>query len=273
MEIDKRAVIRKAILKNYGRVATSASSGCCGSGTSCCSPGGRGTDGQALGYSDEDLASVPDGVNLGLGCGNPQALAALKSGEIVLDLGSGAGFDVFLAARRVGSTGKVIGVDMTPEMISKARQNAAKGSYRNVEFRLGEIESLPLEDESVDVIISNCVVNLSTDKPRVFAEAFRVLAPGGRLAISDVVATAALPAGVKDDPIFHSSCIAGASTIEDLEITLREAGFIGIAIEPVDSSRAFIRTWMPGANAGDYLVSAAIRATKPKLDVLESWTK
>jgi len=259
----KRAKIRDAILKKYGSVATSDSSCCCGARSSCCSPGARGTDGQMLGYSEQDIASVPDGANLGLGCGNPQALARLKPGETVLDLGSGAGFDVFLAARRVGSGGKVIGVDMTPEMVSKARQNAAKGGYINVEFRLGEIENLPVEDDSVDVIISNCVINLSTDKPRVFAEAFRVLEPGGRLAVSDVVATADLPAEVKDDPLFHSSCIAGASTIDDLERMLRVAGFVDIHIQPVDSSRAFIKTWMPGAKTSDCIVSASIQGMKP----------
>ena len=268
MEIDRRATIRDTILKNYGSVATSNSSCGCSSGfSSCCSPGARGTDGQVLGYSHEDLASVPDGANLGLGCGNPQALANLKPGESVLDLGSGAGFDAFLASKRVGPAGKVIGVDMTPEMVKKARQNAGKGRYSNVEFRLGEIENLPVEVESVDVIISNCVINLSTDKPRVFTEAFRVLTPGGRLAISDIVATADLPAEVKDDPIFHSSCIAGTSTIDDLEKMLRESGFTDIHIEPVDSSRAFIRTWIPGANTADCLVSASIRATKPTYNV------
>lgn len=263
MEITKRAKFRDAILKKYGSVASSGSSGCCGTGSSCCNPGAGGTDGRVLGYSEEDLASVPDGANLGLGCGNPQALARLKPGETVLDLGSGASFDVFLAARRVGSAGKVIGVDMTPEMVSKARRNAVKGGYPNVEFRLGEIENLPVEDESVDVIISNCVINLSTDKPRVFAEALRVLAPGGRLAVSDVVATADLPAEVRDDPIFHSSCIAGASTLDDLERMLREAGFIDILLKPVDSSREFIRTWIPGAQASDCIVSASIQASKP----------
>lgn len=266
MEIDKRAIIRKAILKNYGSVATSNSSGCCGSGASCCSVGGCGTDGQTLGYSKEDIASVPDGANLGLGCGNPQAFAQLKPGETVLDLGSGAGFDVFLAAKRVGALGKVIGVDMTPEMVAKARRNAQKGGYANVDFRQSEIEDLPVEDGSVDVIISNCVINLSTDKPAVFAEAFRVLTPGGRLAVSDVVMTADLPAEVKNDPVFHSSCIAGASTIDDLETMLRKTGFTEISIEPKDSSRTFIRTWMPGVNAADYIVSASIHAIKPRHD-------
>jgi len=264
MEIGKRARLKSAILKNYGRVAESSTSGCCGTGSSCCGSGDRGTDGRALGYAEEDLASVPEGANLGLGCGNPQAIARLRAGERVLDLGSGAGFDAFLAARKVGEAGRVIGVDMTPEMVAKARQNAVKGGYGNVEFRLGEIENLPLEDRSVDVIISNCVINLSTDKPAVFAEAFRVLELGGRLAVSDVVATAALPDDVKEDPLLHSACVAGASTIDDLETMLREAGFADIGIEPKDSSRAFIKTWVPGSRAGDYLVSAAIRATKPK---------
>ena len=265
MEIGKRAKLKSAILKNYGRVAESSTSGCCGSGSSCCGSEGGGTDGLALGYTEDDLASVPEGANLGLGCGNPQAIARLKPGERVLDLGSGAGFDAFLAARRVGAAGSVIGVDMTPGMVAKARQNAIKGGYGNVEFRLGEIENLPLENRSVDVVISNCVINLSTDKPAVFAEAFRVLEPGGRLAVSDVVATAALPEDVKGDPLLHSACIAGASTIDDLETMLSEAGFAGISIEPKDSSKAFIKTWAPGSKAGDYLVSAAIRATKPAL--------
>jgi SAM-dependent methyltransferase len=267
IEIEKRTTIRNAILKNYGSVARSESSGCCGPGSSCCSPGSRGTDGKILGYSDEDLACVPEGANLGLGCGNPQVLAQLKPGERVLDLGSGAGFDAFLAARRVGITGHVIGVDMTPEMVVKARQNAIKGSYPNVEFRQGEIENLPVEDESIDVIISNCVINLSTDKPRVFAEAFRVLSPGGRLAVSDIVATADLPDEIKDDPLFHSACIAGASKIEDLETMLLEAGFAEIRIEPKDTSKAFIKTWAPGSNAGDYLVSAEIRGIKPECKI------
>lgn len=265
MEIDKRAVIKRAILKNYGSAAISSPSRGCGLGSSCCSPGARGTDGKALGYSDKDLASVPEGANLGLGCGNPQAIARLKPGERVLDLGSGAGFDAFLAARRVGPAGMVIGVDMTPEMVAKARRNAEKGGYDNVDFRLGEIEALPVEAGTIDVIISNCVINLSTDKPAVFAEAFRVLKPGGRLAVSDVVATADLPDDVKRDPSLHSACIAGASTIDDLETMLGKAGFADIGIEQKESSKVFIKTWVPGSRVGDYLVSAAIRATKPVL--------
>jgi len=264
IEIERRATLKSAILKNYGSAARAETSGCCGSGATCCGQGTKGTNGKMLGYTEEELASAPSGANLGLGCGNPQAIARLRPGERVLDLGSGAGFDAFLAARKVGAAGKVIGVDMTPEMISKARLNAAKGAYSNVEFRQGEIENLPVENESIDVIISNCVINLSTDKPRVFAEAFRVLAPGGRLAVSDVVATAELPAEVKDDPLLHSACIAGASTVDELEKTLRQAGFAEITIEPKDSSKAFIKTWAPGSKAADYLVSAAIRAIKPR---------
>jgi len=262
MKIDRRAALRDAIMKRYGSVAASNAPGCCGSGSSCCSPGSDGADGQALGYSDEDLASAPEGANLGLGCGNPHAFALLRPGETVLDLGSGAGFDVFLASRRVGPSGKAIGVDMTPEMVAKARRNAEKAGYGNVEFRLGEIESLPVESGSIDVVISNCVVNLSTDKPRVFAEAFRVLKAGGSLAISDVVATAALPEEIREDAGLHCSCVAGASTIEELEALLLDAGFTNARIEPKDSSKAFIRTWAQGSRAGDYLVSAAISAEK-----------
>jgi SAM-dependent methyltransferase len=269
MDIGKRTALRNNILHRYGQVAAGETGSCCssvpssdGSGSACCGHG-SGTDGRTLGYSEEDLVSVPEGANLGLGCGNPQVIAALKPGETVLDLGSGAGFDAFLAAKRVGPEGRVIGVDMTPQMVQKAIQNALKGGYSNVEFRIGDIESLPVKDASIDVIMSNCVINLSTDKPKVFAEAFRVLKPGGRLAVSDVVATASLPAEVMDDPIFHSSCIAGASTVEDLGEMLHNAGFDFIRIEPKDSSREFIRIWIPGSNAGEYIASASIQAIKP----------
>jgi len=215
-----------------------------------------------MGYSIEELASVPEGANMGLGCGNPQAIAALRSGETVLDLGSGAGFDCFLAARQVGSTGKVIGVDMTPDMISKARENARKGSYSNVEFRLGEIEHLPVPDASVDVIISNCVINLSTDKPSVFRDVYRVLKPGGRLAVSDVVATAELPKDVRNDLALYSACVAGAASVTDLESILADIGFADIQIAPKDESREFIREWAPGRNLEEYIQSASIEARK-----------
>jgi SAM-dependent methyltransferase len=259
----KSKQIREGILKNYGMVASAASACGCGADSACCGPEGGGTEGRILGYTEDELASAPEGANLGLGCGNPQGLAGIKPGESVLDLGSGAGFDAFLAARKTGSAGKVIGVDMTPEMVKRARENAQKGGYPNVEFRLGEIENLPLQDHSIDVIISNCVINLSVDKPRVFAEAFRVLVPGGRMAVSDIVATAELPELVMNDPILHAACISGASTIEDLETMMREAGFVDIRIEPKDSSKAFIRNWIPGANAADFIVSAAVSAAKP----------
>jgi ubiquinone/menaquinone biosynthesis C-methylase UbiE len=215
-----------------------------------------------MGYSDDELTSVPEGANMGLGCGNPQAIAALKPGETVLDLGSGAGFDSFLAARQVGEGGKVIGVDMTPDMISKARENARKGSYDNVQFRLGEIEHLPVADGCVDVIISNCVINLSTDKPAVFRESYRALKPGGRLAISDVVATAQLPEEIKNDLKLYSACVSGASTIFDLESVLADCGFTEIKIEPKDVSREFIREWSTEIPLEEYVQSATIEARK-----------
>jgi ubiquinone/menaquinone biosynthesis C-methylase UbiE len=210
------------------------------------------------------VATVPDGANMGLGCGNPQAIAALKPGETVLDLGSGGGFDCFLAARQIGDHGRVIGVDMTPAMISKARENADQGGYHNVEFRLGEIENLPLADQSVDVIISNCVINLSPDKERVFRETFRVLRPGGRLAISDVVATTSLPETVRHDVTLYTGCMAGASLIDEIESMLASAGFMDIRLKPKDESRSFIRDWAPGSQIEDYVVSATIEAVKPR---------
>jgi SAM-dependent methyltransferase len=206
---------------------------------------------------------MPEGADMGLGCGNPGAIAALRPGEVVADLGAGGGIDAFLAARAVGPGGRVIGIDMTPDMVSKARRNAKLGGFENVEFRLGEIEYLPLADTSVDVILSNCVINLSPDKPQVFREAFRVLRPGGRLAISDVVATADLPPEWQDDPMLHSGCMAGAAQIGDLEAMLGAAGFTRIAIQPKDQSRDFIRDWAPGRGVEDYLVSATIQAIKP----------
>ena len=216
-----------------------------------------------LGYSQEDLDSVPQGADMGLGCGNPKAIAALKPGEVVVDLGSGGGFDCFLAAREVGDTGRVIGVDMTPDMVSKARSNAVKGNFANVEFRLGEIEHLPLADGVADVIMSNCVINLSPDKAQVFRDAYRVLKPGGRLAISDVVATAELPPDMRSDVNLVAGCIGNASLIGDLEQMMRAAGFEQIRIEPKDESREFIKDWAPGVDVTDFVVSATIEATKP----------
>ena len=208
--------------------------------------------------------AAPEAANLGLGCGNPLAIASLNEGQVVLDLGSGAGFDCFLAARAVGKTGRVIGVDMTHEMLTKARKNAEKNGFTNVEFRLGEIEALPVADDSVDVIISNCVINLSPEKQRVFNEAFRVLKPNGRLAIADIVATAPLPDEIKDDWAAYTGCMAGASQITELENMLRASGFKEIKIAPKDSSRSFIREWLPGKRVEDYLLSATIEAVKPE---------
>jgi ubiquinone/menaquinone biosynthesis C-methylase UbiE len=257
MSVQEKDGIRQAVREVYGRAAET---GCCG--PTCCS--GPAPDlSQKMGYTAEELAAVPDGANLGLGCGNPQAIAALKTGEVVLDLGSGAGFDSFLAARQVGESGHVIGVDMTPEMLSKARSNAANSGYRNVEFRLGEIEHLPVADNSVDVILSNCVINLSPDKAQVFVEAFRVLKPGGRLAISDIVATAALPEHIRRDMALHAGCVAGASLISELEGMLQSAGFVHIQISPKEESKTFIRTWTPEASVADCIVSATIEAVKP----------
>jgi SAM-dependent methyltransferase len=216
-----------------------------------------------MGYSAADTQAVPVGANLGLGCGNPIAIASLQAGETVLDLGSGAGFDCFLAAQAVGASGQVIGVDMTPEMLRKARENAVQGGFTNVDFRLGEIEHLPVADRTVDVIISNCVINLSPEKSQVFREAFRVLKRGGRLAISDVVTTAAFPETVKNDLALRACCVAGASLIDEVEHMLAEAGFTAISIQPKDESKAFIRDWVPGSKLEDYLVSALIEAVKP----------
>ena len=207
--------IRQNVRNRYKLIAlqeVNAGTGCCTPSSCCGAPTGIASK---MGYSEEALSVVPEGSNLGLGCGNPQAFEELQKGEVVLDLGSGGGFDCFLASRRVGETGRVIGVDMTPEMVSKARANAAKGGYSNVEFRLGEIEHLPVADRSVDVIISNCVINLSPDKPQVFREAYRVLKPGGRLAISDIVRTGELPSEIKEDPDAYSGCVSGALSADE----------------------------------------------------------
>lgn len=260
--------IRQQVRSDYAQVAQASDAGdCCGEASGCC---GVSEDIQInsllsvrLGYSQDDIGAIPQGADMGLGCGNPRAIASLREGEVVVDLGSGGGFDCFLASSEVGATGRVIGIDMTPDMLSKARRNADKGLYANVEFRLGEIEHLPVADTTADVIISNCVINLSPDKPQVFREAFRVLKPGGRLAISDVVATVELPAQMRDDPKLHSACVAGASLIDDLDTILRSTGFTGIRIAPKDESREFIRDWVPGRGVEDYVVSASIEAIKP----------
>ncbi len=228
----EKSEITKSVRENYAGVAKQGNP-CCApsaSSASCGCSSAAPSVSKAIGYSDEDMASVPDGANLGLGCGNPIALASLKEGEVVLDLGSGAGFDCFLASQKVGSTGRVIGVDMTPEMLDRARENLRKGEYKNVEFRLGEIENLPVADNSVDAIISNCVINLSVDKPRVFSEAFRVLKPGGRVMVSDIVLLQALPDFVRNSVSAYVGCVAGAMRIDEYVNTIRRAGFKDVKI-------------------------------------------
>lgn len=223
--------IKTAVRERYAGFVTNNQS-CCGPATSCgcASEGDPGGASLGLGYGEQDLAAVPEGANLGLGCGNPVAMASLKLGETVLDLGSGAGFDAFLASKRVGPTGRVIGVDMTPQMIERATTLAATHGYSNVEFRLGEIEALPLADASVDVVISNCVVNLSTDKGRTFREAFRVLKPGGRLMVSDLVLERPLPEAIRQDLDAYGACVAGALLKADYLKAVEAAGFSGLAV-------------------------------------------
>ena len=216
-----------------------------------------------MGYSRTDLSGVPQEANLGLGCGNPLGIAELQPGETVLDLGSGAGLDCLLAAEQVGDRGSVIGVDMTPEMIAKARENVRAAGRANIEFRLGEIEHLPTPDASVDVILSNCVINLSPNKPAVFREAHRVLKPGGRLAIMDIVATAPLSDEIRNDLNLVAGCVAGAETVADIEATLREVGFERVRIDVKEASREFIRDWEPGHGIETAIASASIQATKP----------
>jgi len=276
--------VRENVRKRYGRIAESGKTGggsttlpsCCGNPAdfltgnpmaSCC--GDKEVNPEQLahlmGYGKEDLSGIPEGANMGLGCGNPSAIAALKPGETVLDLGAGGGFDCFLAARQVGDAGHVIGVDLTPEMVVKARRNVEKPGMKNVEFRLGEIEHLPVADNTVDVILSNCVINLSPDKAAVFKEAFRVLKPGGRLAISDIVAAAELPDEIRRDMALVTSCIGGAAQVEDLEKMLSDAGFEKIRIAPKRESRELIGQWdlHPEKTLADYVVSASIEAVKP----------
>jgi arsenite methyltransferase len=255
MESQNNDRIRERVRTAYAKVARGAD----GCGVGCC--GNQGSGSLAMGYTQEDRESVPDGADLGLGCGNPQAIAALSTGETVLDLGSGGGFDCFLAAKRVGRTGRVIGVDMTPDMVTKARANARAVGTANVEFRLGEIEHLPVPDATVDVILSNCVINLSPDKAAVFREAWRVLKPGGRLAISDVVAVQPMPRELAESVEALTGCIAGSASMDALRAILADAGFEAIQIQARGESRAIIERCMRGAE--DYVVSATIEAIKP----------
>ncbi len=251
--------VREEVRKHYAAAVDGA--GCCDTGG--CGDRACATEASELGYTAEDIANLPEGADLGLGCGNPQAIAALKPGEVALDLGSGAGFDCFLAAKAVGPTGRAIGVDMTPEMLAKARENARKAGFTNVDFRLGEIEHLPVANDSVDVILSNCVINLSPNQQQVFHESFRVLKPGGRLAVADMVRTAELPPEVAQSLAALCGCVSGASAIEELEAMMAKAGFEDIRIQPKDESRSFVRRWVPGRDASEFVVSATIEARKP----------
>lgn len=257
---------REYIRKNYADVALKGAEGsCCGGGGGCscdATPFSINDASIQIGYTESDLTNVPAEANMGLGCGNPIAIANLKEGDVVLDLGSGGGFDCFLARRQVGEKGYVIGVDMTPEMIQLARKNVEKSGYTNVEFRLGEIEHLPIADASVDVIISNCVINLSLDKGQVFREAFRVLKPGGRLSTSDVVATAQLPETIKQDLALIASCIGGAEYVDNIKLMLKDAGFEDIRMTPKDNGREIVKAWAPDKNIEDFVASFIIEAVK-----------
>ena len=246
---------RTIVREHYAKVST----GAVGCAPGCC--GAMPTDqSRMLGYSADDLAAVPQGADMGLGCGNPSAIASLRAGETVLDLGAGGGFDAFLAARAVGPTGRVIGVDMTPEMVALARTNARKVNATNVEFRLGEIEALPVADGTVDAIMSNCVINLSPDKAAVFREAFRVLRIGGRLAISDVVAIAPIPPELQTQAAALAGCISGAAHIDDVRRMLTEAGFKSIDVKIAPRSAEIVNSWMAGAD--QYIASATIEARR-----------
>jgi arsenite methyltransferase len=260
--------IKELVRTRYGGIAAGGETSCCApvTASSCCAPAtpaSAGDKARRMGYSETELAAVPEGANLGLGCGNPQAIAALRPGETVIDLGSGAGFDCFLAAQQVGTAGRVIGVDMTHEMLAKARGNARSIGVTHVEFRLGELEHLPVADNTADVVISNCVINLVSDKAQVFREAFRVLKPGGRLAVSDVVNTAPLSDTLRADPTLLCGCIAGAAPAAQIETWLADAGFVAISVAAKPESREMIEGWAPGLGIENHVVSAMIEARKP----------
>jgi SAM-dependent methyltransferase len=257
--------IKEMVRARYGGIAAASETSCCEpTASSCCGPEAASHDkARRMGYSEAELTAVPEGANLGLGCGNPLVIAAMHPGETVVDLGSGAGLDCFLAAQQVGQTGHVIGVDMTHEMLKKARDNAARIGAANVEFRLGELENLPVADNTADVVISNCVINLVPDKEQVFREAFRVLKQGGRLAVSDIINTAPLSAELQSDPSLLCSCVAGAAPADRVENWLSEAGFVDVRVTPKPESRELIKTWAPGRNLENHIVSAMVEARKP----------
>ncbi|GFK95324.1 Ubiquinone/menaquinone biosynthesis C-methyltransferase UbiE [Fundidesulfovibrio magnetotacticus] len=283
MHATDAGIIRTTIRERYARTArgavpgdgtaggsTASGSSAGGSKAGCCESGCCGSTDPAqardlalkVGYTPKELQDMPEGANMGLGCGNPQAIAALRPGETVVDLGSGGGFDCFLAARQVGDAGHVIGVDMTPEMVEKARRNARSIGCANVSFRLGEIEHLPVADGEADVVISNCVVNLSTDKARVFREAFRVLRPGGRIAMTDIVALADMPGDIRRDVRLHAECVAGAETVGRLEAMLADAGFAGACVRPSPGSAEKLAAMFPNVDLKGLVASAVIEAVK-----------
>jgi arsenite methyltransferase len=270
--------VRASVREHYARTARAEKAGCgCGASSrqTCCGP--TQSSSERLGYGKTDLASIPKDADLGLGCGNPTALAGLRSGETVVDLGSGGGIDCFIASRNVGPSGRVIGVDMTPEMIDRARRAAAGGEYGNVEFRLGEIENLPVEDAVADAVISNCVINLSPDKPRVFREAFRVLKPGGRLMVSDIVLRGPLPEAVRKNVELWAGCVAGAMLLEEYLAAIHAAGFSNVTVEGEkragdlmsDGDAEALLAGNPDISGQELsrlaglVVSVAVKATKP----------
>ena len=273
--------LRQLVREGYAKIAQDTAAGCCSPGVSCCGSAPQDADKLAreLGYTVEELKALPEGANMGLSCGNPAALAALKPGETVLDLGSGGGFDVFIAGRKVGATGRAIGVDMTPEMLGKARRNIASYSKEtglgNVEFRLGEIEHLPVADNSVDAIISNCVINLSPDKAQVWREMARVLKPGGRVAVSDMALVKPLPPEVLKMVEALVGCVAGAALVSETGRMAREAGLTDIVLKVksgyVEAMESFedplyqkILELLPvGAKPSDYITSLEVQALKP----------
>ena len=278
MGVNRELTVREKVRTGYARIAR-RSGGCCGPSQSCCGSGDPAGVARSVGYSDAELATLPEGANMGLSCGNPGAVAALKPGEVVLDLGSGGGFDVFIVAQKVGPRGRAIGVDMTPEMLGKARRNAEAFRKRtglgNVEFRLGEIEHLPVADASVDVVISNCVINLSPDKPQVWREIARVLRPGGRVAVSDLALLRPLPPAVRASVEALVGCVAGAVLADETRAMARAAGLSQVVLTPkpgyidamVDGNdplyRTVVRRLPKGRTLGQYVTSLDVAARKP----------
>jgi arsenite methyltransferase len=260
----KQNDIKTKVKLSYGKIAVQGGSCGCGPSSSCCGSSSAETASRDLGYNGTDLGSIPQDANLGLGCGNPTAFASLKEGETVLDLGSGAGIDCFIAAQKVGKSGKVIGVDMTPEMIKRAQENALKGNFVNVEFRLGDIEHLPVEDKTVDVIISNCVINLAPDKKQAFREAFRALKPGGRIMVSDMVLLKELPDAAKGSAETYVACIAGAVLKDEYLDTIRSAGFVDVSVAG-EPAAAVEHAVGDAVDLQDFVASIRVSAVKPEV--------